>query len=68
MLTLTRQEQERIVVIPPGSGPVWVTVIEVVDGVVRIGFQADADTEIHREEVWEAIQRDGRRRTHRPDR
>lgn len=62
MLTLKRKENQRIVVIPPDSGPVTVTVVEIVGGVVRLGFKADADTEIYREEVYHAILRDGDKR------
>ena len=66
MLTLRREQNQRIVVIPPGSGRVIVTVVELVGGVVRLGFEADADTEIYREEVYQAIQRDGHNKRPRP--
>jgi carbon storage regulator len=55
MLKLRRKQGESIVVIPQGSGPVRVTVIEVDGPVVRIGFEADASTEIYREEVWRRV-------------
>ena len=55
MLKLRRKVGERIVVIPPGSGPVRVTVVEVDRGVVWIGVEADMDTEIFREEVHRRI-------------
>ena len=65
MLTLKREKNQRIVVIPPDSGPVTVTVVEIVGGVVRLGFQADADTRVYRVEVWKAIQRDGHEKPRR---
>lgn len=64
MLTLLRQSFDpkrrdpalsRIVIIPPGSGPVRVTVLEADGGVVRIGFEADGETEIYREEIYRRI-------------
>lgn len=65
MLTLDRQAQQRIVIIPPDSGPVRVTVVWIEDGKVRLGFEADSDTRIHREEVFAAIQRDGEKKPRR---
>lgn len=55
MLRLRRKTGERIVVIPPDSGPVRVTVIEADRGVVWIGFEADGETEIYREEIYRRI-------------
>lgn len=62
MLKLRRRKSERIVVIPPDSGPVRVTVVEIdsTRGVVWIGFEADAETEIYREEVYQRIQQERR--------
>lgn len=60
MLKLRRKTNERIVVIPPDSGPVLVTVVEVDRGTVWIGFEADADTAIYREEVWKRMQEERR--------
>jgi carbon storage regulator CsrA len=53
MLTLRRKLGERIVVIPPDSGPVVVTVVDIDprSGRVWLGFEADAETTILREEV-----------------
>jgi len=61
MLKLRRTVGERIVVIPPDSGPIRVTLIEVRGGQVRLGFEADSSTEILREELYEAMVRDGDR-------
>lgn len=65
MLTLQRYAGERIVIIPPDCGPVRVTVIWVDGGKVRLGIEADSEVAIHREEVYQAIQRDGERRARR---
>jgi carbon storage regulator CsrA len=61
MLKLRRTVGERIVVIPPDSGPIRVTLIEVRGGKVWLGFEADSNTEILREELYEAMVRDGNR-------
>jgi carbon storage regulator CsrA len=61
MLKLRRTVGERIVVIPPDSGPIRVTLIEVRGGQVWLGFEADSSTEILREELYEAMVRDGDR-------
>ncbi|MCI0364497.1 MAG: carbon storage regulator, partial [Phycisphaerales bacterium] len=57
MLVLSRKSQEVVVV--GGSGSlhrlVRVTVIEIRGGKVWLGFDADADVPVHREEVWERI-------------
>jgi carbon storage regulator CsrA len=61
MLRLRRTVGERIVVIPPDSGPIRVTLIEVRGGQVWLGFEADSSTEVLREELYEAMVRDGDR-------
>jgi len=61
MLKLRRTVGERIVVIPPDSGPIRVTLVEVRGGKVWLGFEADSDTEILREEIYAAMVRDGDR-------
>jgi carbon storage regulator CsrA len=61
MLKLRRTVGERIVVIPPDSGPIRVTLVEVRGGQVWLGFEADSSTEILREELYEAMVRDGDR-------
>jgi carbon storage regulator CsrA len=61
MLKLRRTVGERIVVIPPDSGPIRVTLVEVRGGKVWLGFEADSETEILREELYEAMVRDGDR-------
>jgi carbon storage regulator CsrA len=61
MLKLRRTVGERIVVIPPDSGPIRVTLLEVRGGKVWLGFEAESETEILREEIYEAMLRDGDR-------
>lgn len=61
MLKLMRRQGERIIVIPPDSGPIRVTLIEIKGGKVYLGFRADQETEILREELYEAMVRDGDR-------
>ena len=51
MLILTRKEKESIVL----NGDIEITVLEVVDGKVKIGIQAPDSVRIHRKEVYEAI-------------
>ena len=57
MLVLTRKSQESVVV--GGSDRfdhlLKVTVLDIKNGKVRLGFEADADVPVHRLEVWERI-------------
>ena len=48
-------ELSRIVVIPPDSGPIRVTLIEARNGKVWLDFEADGETEIYREEIYRRI-------------
>ncbi len=62
MLVLTRKLQESVVV---GGADRFerllkVTVLEIENGKVRLGFEADADVPVHRLEVWERIFASGR--------
>jgi carbon storage regulator len=51
MLVLTRKNMESVVV--GGSGRF--EVLEIKNGSVRLGFEADASVPVHRSEVWERI-------------
>jgi len=57
MLVLSRKSLESVVV--GGAGrfePVLkVTVLEITNGRVRLGFEVDANVPVHRSEVWERI-------------
>lgn len=57
MLVFSRKRRERVVIgrredLEP---MVVVTVLEITAGRVRLGFQSDTGTPIHRHEVWERI-------------
>jgi carbon storage regulator CsrA len=62
MLVLTRKSKQAVVV----GGSVGferllkVTVLEIVRGRVRLGFEVDKDVPVHRWEVWERIAGGGR--------
>ena len=62
MLVLTRKAQESVVVggTEGLERVLKVTVLEIRGGTVRLGFEAGADVEIHRQEVWERILASGR--------
>jgi carbon storage regulator CsrA len=62
MLVLSRKSQESVVV---GGADrlermLKVTVLEIRNGHVKLGFEADADVPVHRWEVWERIRAAGR--------
>jgi len=61
MLVLSRKCQESVVV--GGSAGferlLKVTVLEIVGGKVRLGFDVDKDVPVHRWEVWERIRTEG---------
>jgi len=57
MLVLSRKKQESVIV---GGRDGFervlkVTVLEVVGGKVKLGFEVAADVPVHREEVWERL-------------
>jgi carbon storage regulator len=57
MLVLSRKSSESVVVGGPGrfERMLKVTVLEIKNGKVRLGFEADASVPVHRAEVWELI-------------
>lgn len=57
MLVLARKSRESIVVggADKLNQVVRVTVVEVRKGIVKLGFEADDDVAIYREEVWDRI-------------
>lgn len=59
MLVLTRLRDESIVI----GDNIVITVVEVRGDKVRVGISAPADIPVHRQEVYEAIQRENRRAT-----
>lgn len=62
MLVLTRKKMDSVVI--GGSNGfehvLKVTVLGIAGGKVRLGFEVDQAVPIHRWEVWERIQPDGR--------
>ena len=57
MLVLSRKSQESVVV-GASNGieqMLKVTVLDIKEGRVRLGFEADASVPVHRAEVWEHI-------------
>lgn len=57
MLVLSRQCDESIVI----GDNVVVTIVDIRGGKVRLGIQAPGEVAVHRQEVFEAIQRESRR-------
>jgi len=57
MLVLSRKNDESVVVGADDGlgGTVKVTVLEIGRGSVKLGFEAQKDVPVHREEVWERI-------------
>ena len=57
MLVLSRKSRESVVVGGPGALELLlkVTVLEIKNDRVRLGFEADAGVLVHRWEVWERI-------------
>jgi carbon storage regulator len=61
MLVLTRKNQESVVVGGAGGfeSLLVVTVLEIGNGKVRLGFEVDKSIPVHRREVWERIHESG---------
>jgi carbon storage regulator len=62
MLVLSRKSMESVVVGERGrfERTLKVTVLEIKNGSVRLGFEADASVPVHRAEVWERISESNR--------
>ena len=60
MLVLSRKQLEAVAVGKTDDieGLLKVTVLEIKQGRVRLGFEVAADVFVHRWEVWECIQRE----------
>lgn len=64
MLILTRENSESVFIFVPASTQdrlIQVMAVETRYDKVRLGFKADGDVVIHRQEVFEAIQRGEKR-------
>ena len=57
MLVLSRQRDESIVI----GDNVVVTIVDIRGDKVRLGIQAPVEVPVHRQEVYEAIQRENRK-------
>lgn len=55
MLVLSRKKDEKVRI----GDVVEVVVVEIRYDRVRLGFNAPQDVDVHREEVWQAIQKSG---------
>jgi carbon storage regulator len=64
MLVLSRKRNEKII-IGEGANQVRLVITNIKGDKVRIGLEAAASVPIHREEVYDAIQRDGEQRKER---
>lgn len=57
MLVLSRKKDEKIMI----GDSITLMVIEIRGDKVRLGIEAPKDVPVHREEVYDAIKRDGAR-------
>ena len=57
MLVLSRKKDEKIMI----GDSITLMVIEIRGGKVRLGIEAPKDVAVHREEVYDAIKREGAR-------
>jgi carbon storage regulator CsrA len=66
MLVLSRKNQESVVVGGGGGfqGLLKVTVLAVIGGKVKLGFEVAPDVPVHRLEVWERISATGELDSH----
>ncbi len=60
MLVLSRKKNEQIVI--GAQGEITITVVEIRGDKVRLGIGAPQDVPVHRQEVYDAIKRDGQKR------
>ena len=64
MLVLSRQRDESIMI----GDKVVITIVDIRGDKVRLGIEAPEEIPVHRQEVYEAIKRDGRHSGHGCDR
>ncbi|KGG79983.1 carbon storage regulator [Caloranaerobacter azorensis H53214] len=57
MLVLTRKKNESIVI----NGDIEIVIVEIGDGKVKLGIKAPKNIEVHRKEIYEAIQKENRK-------
>lgn len=57
MLVLSRKKDESIII----GDNIVITIVDIRGDKVRIGVEAPRNTSVHRQEVWEAIERENER-------
>lgn len=62
MLVLSRQRDESIII----GDNIVITVVDIRGDKVRLGIEAPKEVSVHRQEVWEAIQRENALKTNAP--
>ena len=62
MLVLARKKNEVIVI----NNDIKITVVEIRGDKVRLGIEAPKEVPVHRQEVYDAIQQDGREHKNPP--
>jgi carbon storage regulator len=65
MLVLSRRKDERIMI---ANGEIKITVVGIDEDRVRLGIDAPRDIDIHREEIFDLIQKDGPRKSNKKSR
>jgi carbon storage regulator len=57
MLVLARKNKESVVIAASDNSHelVRVTVVDICEGRVKLGFEAERNVPIHREEIWERV-------------
>jgi carbon storage regulator len=56
MLVLSRKKDEAIIL----GDDIKIVVVEIREGKVRLGVEAPKEVPVHRQEIYEAIRREGR--------
>ena len=64
MLVLSRQRDESIYI---DGQKIVITVVDIRGDKVRLGIQAPTEISVHRQEVYEAIQREGQKKAERQE-
>lgn len=62
MLVLSRQRDESIII----GDHIVITIVDIRGDKVRLGIEAPTEIPVHRQEVYEAIQRENQQRTDGP--
>jgi len=56
MLVLSRKLKEQVVI----DGRIFVQVVRLADGMIKLGIEAPANVSVHRQEIYEQIQKNNR--------